>query len=208
MTTFLIGTHNPGKIEMMRRVLAEKAPQIRVLSAIDLKLKEVVETGHSFEEIAILKASTYGIASQLPCIADDSGFCLKALDGQPGIYSSRWAMNDDGQHDFEMAWKKIHERLTRINAQDYGAWFAYSIVFFDPRTNRTLIQNEILKGEFVYPAVMKGGSAITFGYDAVFKPDGYNKTVGEMTMEEKMVVSARTKGVAKILDTLYPDENH
>jgi XTP/dITP diphosphohydrolase len=207
MTTILIGSHNPGKIEMMKSVLAIKAPNIRVISAAEMKLDEVIESGHTFEEIAILKASTYGIATGLPCISDDSGFCMKALDGQPGIYSARWAINDQGERDFTVAWKRIHDQLIKINSQDYGAWFAYSIVFFDPQSNRTLIQNETLRGEFVYPAVMKNGSSISFGYDAVFKPLGHDKTVGEMSFEEKMVISARTKAVSKIIDTLYPKDH-
>ena len=111
-TKLLIASKNLGKIEEIRRLLGNY--NVQVLSAADIDVKEPEETEDSFKKNAELKAKYYGDASGLPALADDSGLCVEALNGDPGIYSARWAGKGG---DFKKAMKRVEDELKKIEKE-------------------------------------------------------------------------------------------
>jgi len=174
----VVASHNQGKIREINELL--KPYGFDVVSAGELDLPEPEETGTTFEANAELKAMASATASSLPSLADDSGFCVEALDGDPGIYSARWAGPDK---DFAMAMRNIEEKLQQKGAttpdQRRGSFVAVLCLAW-PDGHKELFRGEV-EGEVVWPPRGDKG----FGYDPVFRPDGHDRTFGEMSSEEK-----------------------
>lgn len=175
----VIATHNPGKLAEMRDLLAPHG--LEAVSAGDLGLPEPEETGTSFIANARIKAVAAAAASGLPAIADDSGICVAALGGEPGIYSARWA---GPSKDFAGAMREIHERLEERlearKAQDRGAWFISALTVAWPDGHIEDFEGRV-DGTLVWPPRGTAG----FGYDPMFLPEGEDRTFGEMSAEEK-----------------------
>ncbi len=174
----VIATHNPGKLAELRELLA--AYGIEAVSAAELGLPEPQETGTSFRENARIKAYAAARASGLPAFADDSGLGVDELDGAPGINSARWAgPNKDFRRAMEEVEKLLRERGAgspdRRKAHFISAlcvaWPDGHLEEFEGRVDGTLVSP---------PRGDKG-----FGYDPMFLPDGFSRTFGEMTSEEK-----------------------
>lgn len=179
----VIATHNAGKLAEFRDLLRPYG--VTVLSAGDLGLPEPEETGTSFAANALLKAEAAAKGSGLPALADNSGLCVAALDGAPGIYSARWAGPDK---DFAGAMARIDALLTERGARDGAARRAHftaalALVWPDGRTEA--VEGHV-HGTIVHPPRGPGG----FGYDPAFLPDGHARTFGEMSAEEKHGVPA------------------
>lgn len=174
----VVASHNKGKVREIVELLRPFG--FEVVSASDLGLPEPEETGLTFEENAALKAVAAANASGLPSLADDSGFCVAALNGDPGIYSARWAGPDK---DFAMAMRTIEEKLRSIKAetpeQRRGSFVAVLCLAW-PDGHQELFRGEV-EGEVVWPPRGTQG----FGYDPVFQPDGHDRTFGEMPSEDK-----------------------
>jgi XTP/dITP diphosphohydrolase len=174
----VVASHNKGKIREINDLLAPYG--FDVVSAGDLDLPEPEETGTTFEANAELKAMAAAEASGLPSLADDSGFCVAALDGDPGIYSARWAGPDK---DFAMAMRNIEEKLQQKGAtapdQRRGSFVAVLCLAW-PDGHKEFFRGEA-HGQIVWPPRGEQG----FGYDPVFQPDGHERTFGEMTSDEK-----------------------
>jgi XTP/dITP diphosphohydrolase len=174
----VVASHNQGKIREINELLAPYG--FDVVSAGDLDLPEPEETGTTFEANAELKAVASATASGLPALADDSGFCVAALNGDPGIYSARWAGPDK---DFAMAMRNIEEKLQQLGAiapdQRRGSFVAVLCLAW-PDGHREFFRGEV-EGQIVWPPRGDKG----FGYDPVFQPDGHEKTFGEMTSDQK-----------------------
>ena len=174
----MIATHNPGKLAEMRDLLAPYG--IEAASAGDLGLAEPEETGGSFRANARIKAVAAAKAAQLAAFADDSGLVVDALDGAPGILSARWA---GPNKDFNAAMAQI-ERLLRergaTTPDKRGAQFvsALCVAWPDGHLEEVVARAD---GTLVWPP--RGTSG--FGYDPMFKPDGFDRTFGEMTSVEK-----------------------
>jgi XTP/dITP diphosphohydrolase len=148
-------------------------------------LPEPEENGLTFEENAAIKAVAAAEGSGLPSLADDSGFCVEALGGDPGIYSARWAGPDK---DFAMAMRTIEEKLSTLKADTpdkrRGSFVAVLCLAW-PDGHKEYFRGEV-HGDVVWPPRGTKG----FGYDPMFKPDGKDITFGEMTSEEKHGLSA------------------
>jgi len=174
----VVASHNKGKIREIVELL--KPFGFEVVSAAELDLPEPEETGLTFEENAAIKAVAAANASGLPSLADDSGFCVAALHGEPGIFSARWAGPDK---DFAMAMRTIEEKLRTIKAEkpaDRRGSFVAVLCLAWPDGHKEVFRGEV-EGEVVWPP----RGTLGFGYDPVFRPDGHKRTFGEMTSEEK-----------------------
>lgn len=174
MGKVVIATHNSGKLVEMRELLAPFG--VEAVSAGELGLPEPEETGTMFAENAALKAKAAAGATGLPAFADDSGLCVDALDGAPGIFSARWA---GPNKDFSGAMARIFSELNRRGAESRRAHFVSALVLAWPDGHTELFEGRVF-GDLVEPRGSAG-----FGYDPIFRPDGHERTFGEMTAEEK-----------------------
>ena len=178
----VVATHNQGKVSEIRDLISPFGFSAK--SAGELGLPEPEETGTTFEENARTKALSAALATGLPALADDSGLCIDALDGDPGVYTADWAEKEDGSgRDFMMAMEKVEAALAERGAKspdDRGAKFVAVLCLAWPDEHVEYFRGEV-EGEMVWPPTGDMG----FGYDPVFKPHGYQKTFGEMTAGEK-----------------------
>jgi XTP/dITP diphosphohydrolase len=174
----VVATHNPGKLRELRELLAPYG--VEAVSAGELGLPEPDETGTMFAENAALKAHAAAAAAGLPAFAHDSGLCVEALDGAPGLFSARWA---GAAKDFSGAMARVEDELRRRGATKPGerrAHFVSALVLAWPDGHEELFEGRV-HGTLIWPP--RGGEG--FGYDPMFQPDGYAATFGEMAAEEK-----------------------
>jgi XTP/dITP diphosphohydrolase len=173
----VIATHNPGKLVEMRELLAPFG--VEAVSAGELRLPVPAETGHMFAENAAIKAHAAAKATGLPALSDDSGVCIDALDGAPGLFSADWAVNKD----FGPALRRVERELARRGATkpaDRRAHFVSALVIAWPDGHEELFEGRVF-GEIVWPPRGEKG----FGYDPIFQPNGHERTFGEMASDEK-----------------------
>ena len=178
----VIATHNAGKLREMRELLAPYG--IDAVSAGDLALPEPDETGDTFIANALIKAQASAMAANMPAFADDSGLCVDALGGDPGIYSARWAKEAG---DFPRAMAHIEKLLQEKNARDAAArraHFVSALALVWPDGHQETFEAKVF-GVIVEPRGERG-----FGYDPFFLPDGHDRTFGEMESEEKHGIPA------------------
>lgn len=176
--TIVVATHNQGKLVEFEELLALFGLELR--SAGSLGLPEPDETGDTFEANAEIKALAAATASGYPALADDSGLCVDALDGAPGIYSARWAGSDK---DFARAMRNIEEKLELAGAVTPEArtgQFVAVLCLAWPDGTKSFYRGEVA-GTMVWPPRGERG----FGYDPMFQPEGHDRTFGEMSSEEK-----------------------
>ena len=174
----VIATHNSGKLHEMRELLAPYG--IEAVSAGELHLAEPDETGLTFIANAYIKAKAACDASGLPAFSDDSGLCVEALNGDPGIYSARWA---GPEKDFSAAMAKIEAELAKKEAKEPSqrrAHFISALSIVWPDGEQIEVEGRV-DGTLVWPPRGDAG----FGYDPMFLPDGHSRTFGEMTSIEK-----------------------
>ncbi len=188
----LLATRNKGKIEEFRRILDAIAPGEIELIGLDSfpDLHDVVEDGKTFEENALKKAREMCIASGIPAIADDSGLCVDFLNGDPGVYSARWA----GSHGNDSAnTEKVLEQLKDVPENQRGAHFTCVAALYLP-DGRSHCEEAQFKGSILRAPVGEHG----FGYDPIFQPDGYAISSAQMSAEEKDSISHRGKSLRAI----------
>jgi XTP/dITP diphosphohydrolase len=188
----VLATRNSGKIIEFRRILEEIAPGAVELISVDQfpDLVDVEETGSTFEENSLLKARYTSMATGLPAIADDSGLCIDALGGAPGIFSARWA----GKHGDDQAnLEKVLEQLKDVPEEKRGAHFlcVASLVLPDGREH---VSEGRFDGSILRSAVGTNG----FGYDPIFQPNGLAISSAQMSAQEKDLVSHRGKSLRLI----------
>ena len=188
----VLATRNQGKIEEFRRILEELAPGQIDLIGVDQfpHLVDVDETGSSFEENSLLKARYTSEATGLPAIADDSGLCVDALNGDPGIYSARWA----GTHGDDRAnLEKVLAQLKDVPDEKRTAYFicVASLVLPDGRQQ---VAEGRFEGHILHAPVGNNG----FGYDPIFQPLGMSISSAQMSAEEKDLVSHRGKSLRSL----------
>ncbi|MEA2839137.1 MAG: XTP/dITP diphosphohydrolase [Methylobacteriaceae bacterium] len=177
----VIATHNSGKLWEMRELLAPYG--VDAISASDLSLAEPDETGTTFAENARIKAEAAARAANLPAFADDSGLCVEALGGAPGIYSARWAGE---ARDFGAAIRKVQNELKeRAAAPPFRAAFVSALCVVWPDGHTDEFEGGV-DGELIFPPRGSKG----FGYDPIFLPEGRDKTFGEMMSVEKHAIPA------------------
>lgn len=179
----VIATHNVGKLREMRELLAPHG--VDAVSAGELGLPEPEETATSFAGNARIKAEAAAAASGLPAIADDSGLCVVALDGAPGVWSARWAgPGKDFGHAMERVEAALRER-DDFDPADRRAYFVSAICVAWPDGRRLEVEGRV-DGLLVWPP--RGAQG--FGYDPMFRPDGHARTFGEMDAAEKHGIPA------------------
>jgi len=183
--TWVLASHNPGKIKELEQILSKRGVTLR--SARDLALPEPDETESTFRGNAALKAQAACEAIGLPCLADDSGLSVDALDGEPGIHSARWAGEP---RDFMRAMKRVDQALRAAGSDDRTARFICIIALARPGEETVFFEGEV-RGEIVWPPRGPEG----FGYDPIFQPAGHDRTFGEMTADEKRALSHRARAL-------------
>lgn len=171
----VVATHNAGKLAEIRDLLAPHG--IEAVSAGELGLPEPEETGTTFEANAAIKALAAATAAGLPALADDSGLCVAALGGEPGVHSARWAGED---RDFARAMRNIEELLRQGGSDDRRAHFVAALCLAWPDGHAETVRGEV-HGVLVWPP----RGSLGFGYDPMFLPEGETRTFGEMSAEEK-----------------------
>jgi XTP/dITP diphosphohydrolase len=185
----VIATHNPGKLNEMRDLLAPYG--VDAISAGELGLGEPEETGTTYQANARIKAEAAAQATKLPAFADDSGLAVDALAGQPGIHSARWA---GPAKDFNGAMTRIERLLQERGAREAaqrGAHFVSALCVAWPDGHVEEVEARV-DGTLVWPPRGTAG----FGYDPVFLPNGHARTFGEMTAEEKHGLPPRGMGLS------------
>ncbi len=192
MKKLLLATRNKGKIEEFRRILEEIAPGEIELVGLDQfpDLPDVEETGSTFEENALLKARQMSAATGLPAIADDSGLCVDALGGDPGIFSARWS----GVHgDDEANLLKVLDQMKDVKGDDRSAYFicVAALALVDGKSH---CEEGRFLGRLLDHPVGENG----FGYDPIFSPHGYTISSAQMSAEEKDAISHRGKALRAI----------
>ena len=190
--TLVLATRNQGKITEFRRILEELAPGQIDLIGVDQfpHLVDVDETGSTFEENSLLKARYTSEATGLPAIADDSGLCVDALNGDPGIYSARWA----GVHGNDLAnLEKVLAQLKDVPDEKRTAHFmcVASLVLPDGRHQ---VAEGRFDGHILHAPVGENG----FGYDPIFQPLGLSISSAQMSAEQKDGMSHRGKSLRAI----------
>jgi XTP/dITP diphosphohydrolase len=188
----VLATRNQGKITEFRRILDALAPGAIELIGVDQfpDLVDVDETGSTFEENSLLKARYTCQATGLPAIADDSGLCVDALNGDPGIFSARWA----GTHGNDQAnLEKVLDQLKGVPDEKRTAHFmcVASLVLPDGREQ---VSEGRFEGHILHAPVGENG----FGYDPIFQPLGLGISSAQMSAEEKDLVSHRGKSLRSI----------
>ena len=188
----VVATHNPGKAKELAEILDSR---FQLVTAGALGLPEPDETETTFMGNALLKARAAAQASGLIALADDSGLSVAALDGQPGIYSARWA--GPGK-DFGTAMRKVETRVEATGSKDVSCWFTCALAVAWPDGPAVLVEGRV-DGVLTFPARGDRG----FGYDPIFTPDGFHQTFGEMEPAEKDAMSHRARAFAKLKAALF-----
>ena len=188
----LLATRNKGKIVEFRRILDALAPGEIELVGLDQfpELHDVDETGSTFEENALLKAREMSEATGLPAIADDSGLCIDALNGDPGIFSARWA---GGHGDDKANFEKVLDQLKEVPDGKRTAYFICVAALYLP-DGRTHCEEGRFYGTILHSPVGENG----FGYDPIFQPEGLSISSAQMSSEEKDAMSHRGKSLRAI----------
>ena len=186
---FIIATNNKKKLVEMERIL--KPLGIEAVSAKDagVVLDEVDETGTTFLENAFLKANAAYVKTGMPAVADDSGICVDALGGRPGIFSARYSPEDCVTDEDRTA--KILEELQGVSDENRGAHYTCAICCILPDGSKIEIE-EICEGKIGYEFIGDGG----FGYDPIFYFG--DKTFAQISGEDKDKVSHRGKALRKL----------
>jgi XTP/dITP diphosphohydrolase len=188
----VLATHNPGKMVELAELVGPLG--LEVVSAGELGLDEPDETGLTFKANAELKALAATLASGLPALADDSGLCVDALDGAPGIYSARWG---GPNKDFALAMAKVNDELGPDAAR--GAHFICALSVAWPDGHTETVEGRV-DGHLVWPPRGDNG----FGYDPMFVMDGQSQTYGEVPRHVKEADNHRARAFA-LLGPLLPD---
>lgn len=190
--TLLFATHNAGKVEEMRALLAPHG--VRLVSAADLGLAVPDETEESFEGNARLKAVAACRATGLPALADDSGLCVDGLGGAPGVRTADWAETPAGR-DFLHAMTRTRDALVAAGVpQPWSAAFHCVLAFAVPGSDCEFHAG-VVRGRLIWP--LRGG--LGHGYDPMFVPDGREVSFAEMSADEKNRISHRAQALASFV---------
>ena len=184
----VIASHNQGKVREIAALLEGRG--LDVVSAGELDLPEPEETGTTFVMNAELKARAAADLSGLPALADDSGLCVDALGGDPGIFSARWG---GPEKDFGLAMRKIEARLEDLGASDRSAFFTSALAVAWPDGPCVVVEGRV-DGRLTFPPRGDRG----FGYDPIFVPQGHDQTFGEMEPALKDSLSHRALAFQKL----------
>ncbi|OUR76186.1 non-canonical purine NTP pyrophosphatase, RdgB/HAM1 family [Alphaproteobacteria bacterium 46_93_T64] len=191
----VVASHNQGKVREIGELLADFG--VEPISAGELGLPEPVEDGDTFIANAKIKALAAAERSGEISLSDDSGFAVEALNGDPGIYSARWA---GPSKDFGIAMKTIQDKLEEAGAGDNRrASFICALCLAWPDGHTESFEGRVW-GDFTWPAQGEKG----FGYDPVFTPEGMDRTFAQMDPAEKHTISHRADAFRQLIDACFP----
>jgi XTP/dITP diphosphohydrolase len=185
----VVASHNSGKVREIKALLGPHG--IEPVSAGSLGLPEPEETGLTFAANAQIKAKAAAMASHHAALADDSGLCVDALEGAPGIYSARWAGPDK---DFRIAMTRIHDELRKKGLSTSTAKFVCALCIAMPSGEVQTFEGEV-HGHLSFPPRGDHG----FGYDPIFIAEGMEQTFAEIDPARKHTMSHRAKAFEKLL---------
>lgn len=191
MSRVFLASRNPEKLEELRRILAAVVPAIEVVGLDDVEpYDEPAETEPTFEGNALIKARSGAAATGLPSLADDSGLCVDALNGMPGVLSARWAglAKDDAANN-----RLLLEQLHDIPDERRVAEFRCAVAFCRPGGGEDVVFGQ-MRGRIIREQRGAGG----FGYDVVFVPDGEARTSAEMPAADKDAISHRGRSLRAV----------
>jgi XTP/dITP diphosphohydrolase len=197
----VIASHNAGKVREIRALLEPYG--IEPVSAGDLGLPEPEETGTTFAENALLKADASAQASGLPALADDSGLCVAALSGAPGVYTADWAERQAFEgapgRDWYMAMGKVEGKLAELGPEaDRRGSFICTLALAWPDGHAEVFEGRV-DGTLAWPP----RGTLGFGYDPVFVPLGRVETFAELDPAEKHAMSHRADAFAKLVEAVF-----
>ena len=192
MTTLVLATRNTKKLVELKRILDEAGLDVELAGPeVFAQVPDIAETGTTFEENALLKARAVAAATGFPAVADDSGLCVDALNGMPGILSARWAGghgNDEANLDLVLG------QLADVPDERRGAHFACAAALALPSGEAAVVTGEV-RGVLLRERRGENG----FGYDPIFRPDGYDVTTAEMAAADKDAISHRGKALRALV---------
>jgi len=190
----LVATNNSGKFVEISDLL--KQINIKAIKP-PAELAEPKETGKTFAANSLLKAKYYAQKTGLVALADDSGLCIEALNGKPGIHSARFSLDQFGKKNFPNAFKKIAAELKNngVNPSGSKAHFICNLTIFDPKTNFAKSFEGRIDGSLTFPPLGNKG----FGYDPIFVKDGMTKTFGEISAAKKDTISHRAQAFTQLI---------
>ena len=188
-TQLVVASHNPGKVREIKALLGPHG--IEAISAGSLGLPEPEETGATFAANAQIKALASAKAGRHAALADDSGLCVDALNGDPGIYSARWA---GPTKDFRIAMNRIHDELRHKGLSTSAAKFVCALCVALPNGEHQTFEGEV-HGHLTFPP--RGGRG--FGYDPIFVANGMEESFAEIDPAKKHAMSHRAKAFEKLL---------
>ncbi|WP_270164715.1 non-canonical purine NTP pyrophosphatase [Paenibacillus sp. SYP-B4298] len=213
-STIIVATQNKGKVREFAHAFAKLGMEVKSMFDFD-NLPEIVEDGETFYDNALIKAKAVGERLGVPVLADDSGLCVDALGGEPGVYSARYAGEGagDGANN-----RKLLEELGKRSAERSGQWnaelimptdlealssarFVCSLVVYDPVQRQIYHADGACEGYIINKPLGEGG----FGYDPLFWVPAFGRTMGQLTTDEKQSVSHRGLALAKLIQELAPD---
>ena len=190
-----LASRNAKKLEEMRRILADHVPDVEVLGLDDVATyDEPVEDQPTFEGNALLKARAAVAATGLPSVADDSGLCVDALNGMPGVLSARWSgppKSDARNNELLLA------QLEDVPDERRGAHFACAVAFAYP-IGAGGVAEHVVHGKMPGRVIREVRGSGGFGYDVLFCAEGHDVTTAELPREEKDAISHRGKALAAI----------
>jgi XTP/dITP diphosphohydrolase len=197
----VIASHNAGKVHEIRALLEPFG--IEPVSARDLGLPEPEETGTSFAENALLKAHAAAKGSDLPALADDSGLCVAALGGAPGVYTADWAERQAHEggpgRDWYLAMGKVEGKLAEQGlGVDRSAYFTCTLALAWPDGHEEVFEGRV-HGTLAWPP----RGTMGFGYDPVFVPLGLSQSFAELDPAEKHAMSHRADAFRKLVEAVF-----
>jgi len=187
----LIYSSNQKKISELKKIILIKKLKFVTLKNINLKSLPK-EYGKTFKENAIIKSKFGFNKYKLPCVADDSGICISALQNRPGVYSNRFL------NKYKTIKKAHYEILKKINKTGNNNAYFKTVISLTYKKNKTITFEGIKRGIIVQKMLGKNG----FGYDPIFKPNNSKKTFAQMTKKEKNSISHRSIAINKLLKFL------
>ena len=196
MTRLVLATHNPHKVREVSRILANSGAGVELVGTDEYPdLPDVVETGTTFAENALLKAHAVAAATGLPAIADDSGLCVGVMGGMPGVFSARWV----GRHGDDAAnLDLVLAQLSDVPDARRRANFTCVAAFATPSGREHVVEGRLLGSLIREPRGNNG-----FGYDPIFVPDGASRTTAEISPTEKDTISHRGRAFRAQADQLH-----
>lgn len=196
MRTFVLSTRNAHKLEELQRIIESAGLDIKLTSVADYPgAPEVDETENTFEGNALLKARALAEFTGFPAIADDSGLCVDALDGAPGILSARWsgAIDNIDRANMEL----VLDQISDVQEPDRTAQFVCAAAFVAPQGTEFTVRGTLVGRLLREPRGDNG-----FGYDPIFLPNGFDITTAQMTSEQKDSISHRGQALRKLVAQL------